>query len=116
AALLIAAQNGPPALRRLAIAILVCEFGIVALGQINYFFWQLPLPGTYAELAHAPLWAPFFVLALMIGAILLDRRIAGLGEFPPRRRSRILQGAMHRRHWAYAVLFIAAVGAYALLR
>lgn len=115
-AIIVAARHGTIALRRLAIATLVCELGIVALGLINHFFWQLPLFGAYAELGHAPMWASFYVLALLIAALLLDRRLAELCQSARGKLAGILHNAVLWRHWAYAALFSLALATYAVLQ
>ena len=79
-ALAVAASRAQGLLRRIAIAALVCEAGIIAVTTVNLWVWQVPLAGAYAELGHAPMWGAFFVLAMIVAGLLLDKRLVALAE------------------------------------
>ena len=101
AALAVAALKGHGALRRLAIAALVCEAGIIVVTTLNLWIWQAPLAGTYAELAHAPLWASFFVLAMLVVARMLDERGVQWASKAVSTRPPALKLAVEHRAWLY---------------
>lgn len=108
AALAMTAYAAKGALRRIAIAALVCEGGIITVTTTNLWLWQVPLPGVYAELAHAPVWGAFFVLAMIIVALLLDQRVAAWGHAAGPRCRRVV----HHRRWMYGCFLIFTSAGY----
>ena len=54
----VVAFRGTGALRRFAIAILVCEAAIIAIGSVNALIFRVPMALAYAEVAHSPFGAP----------------------------------------------------------
>jgi hypothetical protein len=101
AAVVVAALTGRGALRRLAIAALVCEAGIIAVTTVNLWVWQAPLAGTYAELAHAPMWASFFVLAMLLVARMLDQRAVQWASAAVSTKHPVLKLPVEHRAWLY---------------
>ena len=99
------------ALRRLAVAVLVCEAGTLAVMTINLLIWKVPLPGVYAELGHAPMWGAFFVLAIMIVGMLIDRRLVEWGRVEEPTCSSLIQRAIHRR-WLYGSFLVLTASGY----
>ncbi len=112
AALALAALKGHGALRRLAIAALVCEAGIIAVTTVNLWVWQAPLAGAYAELAHAPLWASFFVLALLVVARMLDQRAVQSASKAVSASTPALKLAVEHRAWVYSLVLALLVLVY----
>ena len=116
AALATAAYAAKGALRRIAIVILVCEGAIIAVTTINLWTWRVPLRGDYAELAHAPMWCAFFVLSMMIFAMLLDQRLVEWGNLARAKYSSLIQRAIHSRHWVYCSFFALTIAGYAVFQ
>ena len=109
-ALAIAARAATGTLRRIALAALVCEGGIIVAATVNSWVWRTPLAGAYAELAHAPIWGASLVLAIMVLAILLDERIATWSTAASARSTPLLSYLAGHRQWAYcAYLAVAAL-------
>lgn len=98
----VAARYATGPLRRIATATLVCECGIVIGTAFNRWGWQVPLAGAYAELGHAPMWASFFVLALIIAAIRMDQRIDELLQNASARYPLLTKWDVQARHRMYA--------------
>ena len=61
-------------LRRIAIAVLLCEFGIVAAGIVNALTFRLPVFFFYCEQIHLAFLVAFFVLFLMAATIMFVGR------------------------------------------
>ena len=113
----IAALKGQGSMRRIAIAALLCEGGIVITTVTNAFVWRIPLAGAYAELVHAPLWGSFAVLALILLLVMLDDYLINLLRFEatliPQTIRHVtetwLSHAIKHRVWIYCVLALVAV-------
>jgi hypothetical protein len=80
AALGVAAVMSTKAVRRIALAALICEGGIIIVGLINALIFRAPISIWYAEIAHAPVWGAYFVLLCMVMGLVVDRRLAGLAR------------------------------------
>ena len=61
-------------LRRIAIAVLLCEFGIVAAGIVNALTFRLPVFFFYCEQIHLAFLVAFFLLFLMAATIMFVGR------------------------------------------
>ena len=79
---------------------------------INLLPWKVPLPGVYAELAHAPMWGAFFVLAMLIIGMLIDRRLVAWGRIASRTCSSLIQRAIRNRRWLYGSFLIVTASGY----
>jgi hypothetical protein len=112
-ALATAALMAKGTLRRIAVAALVCEAGIVAAMIINLSTWKVPLPGTYAELGNAPMWGAFFVLSMIIVGMLIDQRLVTWGGIARAKYSSLIQRVIHHRRWLYgSFLVLATAGSW----
>lgn len=116
AALAIVSYKANGSLRRIAIAALVCEGGIIVVTTINLWVWKVPLAGAYAELGHAPMWGAFFVLSMIVAAILSDRRLVQWAGVARPRYSGLLRHAVERRQWIYGLFFVATIAGYWLFQ
>ena len=112
-ALAVSAWVGRGALRRIAIAALVCEAAIIAISTINVWWWQIPLRGDYLELAHAPILASYLVLSIVIVARLLDRRVVEWGRS---QYSALIQRMIRTRSWSYGAFVIFMIAVYWILQ
>lgn len=113
-AIVLVALKGRTTLRRVAIAALVCEGAIITITAVNRTFWKVPLEGAYAELGHAPIWVSFFVLSIIVLALLIDQRLVSWARGTWRYTSHAAF-AVQNRYFIYAALGGAVLGAYALL-
>ena len=114
-ALIVASLYGSGGMRRLAIAALVCEAGIIMIGTFNAFTIRAPIGFAYAEIATSPLWVSYFVLALMVCAVMIGRRLgAQLEAWPAPRRWSGLGWAIKRRGNIAIIASILVLGAYAV--
>jgi len=111
-----AALKAKGTLRRLAVAAFVCEAGTLAVMIVNLWTWQVPLPGTYAELGHAPMWGAFFVLAIIIVGMLIDQRLTAWGSIAEPKYSSLMQRVIHRRGWFYASFLVLTTAGYWLFQ
>jgi hypothetical protein len=116
AALGVAAVMSTKAVRRIAIAALVCEVGIVVVGLINALVFRAPIRLWYAEIAHSPIWGAYFVLLCMVLAIVVDRRLAGLPRHARGKLRKILASAVVRRRAIYLASLVAWMVAYVALQ
>jgi hypothetical protein len=116
AALAIAASAGKGALRRIAVAALVCEATIIAASTLNLWWWRIPLRGDYAELAHAPILAAYLVLAIIVVAKLLDRRVVEWGSLSSSKYSPAIRWIIRSRGWSYGSLVVFMIAVYWLLQ
>jgi hypothetical protein len=110
----VVAFRGTGALRRFAIAVLVCEAAIITIGSVNALVSGLPMRLDYAEVAHSPLWGAYFVLVCMSIAVVIDRRLATLPAFASGRAALPLRYVIKHRRTIYAsalaaVLFVIAI-------
>src|SRR5262249_45493795 len=110
----VVAFRGTGALRRFAIAVLVCEVAIITIGSVNALILGLPMRLDYAEVAHSPLWGAYFVLVCMSIAVVIDRRLATLPAFASGRAALSLRYVIKHRRTIYAsalaaVLFVIAI-------
>jgi hypothetical protein len=103
-------------LRRIAIAALVCEGGIILVTTINLWVWQVPLAGAYAELGHAPMWGSFFILAVIVVAMLSDRRVVQLADVASPKYSGLLRYAVERRQWVYSLFLVTTIAGFWLFQ
>jgi hypothetical protein len=111
----VVAFRGTGALRRFAIAVLVCEAAIITIGSVNALIFKLPVALAYAELAHSPLWGAYFVLACMSIAVVIDRRLATLSVFASGRMAPPLRYVIKHRRTIYASALAAVLFAIAIL-
>ena len=98
----VSAVRGTGALRRFAIAILVCEAVIIAIGSVNALVFRVPMALEYAENAHAPLWGAYLVLVCMTVAVVIDRRLAALPIFASAGMLPLLRYISNHRRKIYA--------------
>ena len=113
-AVLIGFLKGTGGLRRLAGAVLLCEVAILVVGTLNAVVMRAPIGLGYAELAISSLWVSYFVLALIVLAILIDRRIAvALGDWLKRNPNALGRFALDRRSFVYAAVPLIGSVAYA---
>src|SRR5262249_26696477 len=110
----VVAFRGTGALRRFAIAVLLCEAAIITLGSVNALIFGVPMRLDYAEVAHSPLWGAYFVLVCMSIAVVIDRRLATLPAFASGRAALSLRYVIKHRRTIYAsalaaVLFVIAI-------
>jgi hypothetical protein len=112
AASAIAACAAKGALRRLAIAVLACEAAIMIVTTINLVWWRIPFRGDYAELVHAPMVCAYFVLSMIIVAVLLDQRLLQWTVLVRSKYSSLIQSVIHRRKWVYGSFFVAMISGY----
>lgn len=116
AALAISACSGREALRRIAVAALICEAAIIVVSTINLWWWKIPLRGDYVELAHAPTLAAYLALAIIVVARLLDRRLVELGMVTRSQYSPALQWIVRTRRWSYGAFVIFMIAAFWVLQ
>jgi hypothetical protein len=69
---LVALSSG--ALRRISIAVLLCEFGIIGAGIVNALTFRLPIVFFYCEQVHLAFLVAFFVLFLMAATVMFVGR------------------------------------------
>jgi len=68
------AVRGKGPLKRFAIAVLICEFGLVSLGSAAVLIFHFQISMYYAEVINAPFLLSFFVLYFVVlGATLVVR-------------------------------------------
>jgi hypothetical protein len=115
AAVAVVAVWGKGALRRFAIAILVCEAVIIAIGSVNALIFRVPMLLAYGELAHAPLWGSYFVLVCMSIAVVIDRRLAALPAFAGAGMRPLLRYIINHRRKIYASALAAVLFAITIL-
>ena len=104
----IVAFRGTGALRRFAIAILVCEAAIIAISSVNALVFRVPIVLAYAEIAQSPLWVAYFVLGCMSLAVVIDRRLATLPDIASGRVAPPLRYVIKHR-WTICATALAAV-------
>lgn len=71
------------ALSRIALGVVICEGGLLALALLNYFIFHYPVSMYYAEQIHAPMIVALFVLPMVMLAGLLFARIAAIVRGAP---------------------------------
>jgi hypothetical protein len=114
AALLIGFIKGAGGVRRIAGAVLLCEAAIIVIGSVNALVMRAPIGLGYAELALSSLWASYFVLTLIVLAILVDRRIAaGLSRWLEPKPNALGRWALGHRPILYVAVLTLGVVAYA---
>src|SRR5262249_19345268 len=106
---------GRGALRRFAIAVLVCEVTIITIGSLNALIFMVPMALAYAEKAHSSLWGAYFVLACMAVAMVIDHRLATLPAFVSGRVATPLRYVIQHRRTVYASALAAVLFAIAIL-
>jgi len=115
ATVIVAALKGSGGLRRLAIAALVCEAGIVIFGSINAIAIRAPIGFGYAEIAHSPIWVSYFVLAIMVLAIIVDRRLsAAYARYLQQRPFKAGYWALNHRSALYVAALVIGIIVFAL--
>jgi hypothetical protein len=111
----VVALRGKGPLRRFAIAVLVCEVAIIAIGGVNAVIFRVPMALSYTERAHSSLWGAYFVLACMAVAMVADHRLATLPAFVSHRVAIPLRYVIKHRRTVYASSLGAAFFAIAIL-
>ena len=111
----VVALRGKGPLRRFAIAVLVCEVTIIAIGSVNALIFRVPMALAYAEKAHSSLWGAYFVLGCMAVAIVIDHRLATLPTFVSGRIATPLRYVIKHRRTVYASVLAAIFFAIAIL-
>ncbi len=111
----VVAVRGKGALRRFAIAILVCEAVIITIGSVNALIFRIPMTLAYGELAHAPLWGSYFVLVCMSVAVVVDRRLAALPAFAGAGMRPLLRYIINHRRKIYVSALAAVLFAITIL-
>src|SRR5262249_4605325 len=99
--LVVAATVGKMSVRRIAIAALICEGGIIIIGLANALIFGAQMAIAYAEIAHAPVWAAYFILFCMIMAVVVDRRLVHLAGHADGKFSHKLAVAVFHRRTIY---------------
>jgi hypothetical protein len=114
AGVLIGFLKGSGGLRRLAGAVLICEAAIIVIGTLIALVMRAPIGLGYAELALSSLWVSYFVLALLVLSILIDRRIvAALNDWLNRSPNAIGRYVLNHRSFVYTAIPLIGIAAYA---
>ncbi len=71
--LIVSIVTGPASLRRFAIAVIVCEIGILSLGAMNALTIRFPISMFYSEVFHEPFLIFFFSLFCVFLFACVDR-------------------------------------------